>query len=87
MDKERKKFKQFYIYSTLVWLIFLMAYILVRFYAARLDIYSELLDGVLQIVLEFAVFGIPIILFFSIFIRSAEKIMNKIADVQAKKGN
>lgn len=74
MDSEKRKFLRFYIYSGALWLILLVSFVLGTNYSGN----SEFVIGLLKIVLIFGVFGIPIIIILSFFIRFAEYLINKI---------
>ncbi|GAB5410176.1 MAG: hypothetical protein BalsKO_25410 [Balneolaceae bacterium] len=83
-QEERQKFKGFYKLFSILWLIFLLTFVLVNFYSTNLDIKSEILNGILLIILQLGIFGIPIIFVFSVLIRFVEVLINKIVATRNK---
>jgi len=79
MNEEKQKFRRFYLYGSILWLIILGAVGLgswINAYAFPEK--SYLLGSILHTFLVFGVFGIPIIFILSLFIRLVAYIVDKI---------
>lgn len=81
MASEKKKFKKFYLYGSLFWLFITFLFFLGQYLINGYEPYSnhvEFFDGMLNMILIFGVFGIPIIFTLSLFVRLAEYLISRI---------
>jgi len=78
MSSEKEKFKKFYLYGSVFWLMLIIAFLLGKSFLAGHNNSPDFFDGFLNIVLVSGIFGIPIIFLLSVFIRIAEYFINKI---------
>ena len=81
MGSEKSKFKKFYFYGSVLWLLMLIIFISGKHFIDSYESHNsnmDFLDGLLSIVLTFGVFGIPIIFVISFFLRMAEYFIRKI---------
>jgi len=88
MTSEKKKIKRFYLFGGLFWLLFIFLFFLGKSFINEINIqnsFFQLLDGILNIMMAFGIFGIPIVFFFSFLIKIGECIINKIPTKEDRK--
>lgn len=81
MRSEKNKFKKFYFYGSVLWLLLLIIFFTRKYFMESYESHNsniDFLDGLLSIVRTFGLFGIPIIFVLSFFLRIAEYFIRKI---------